>query len=88
MTRAALENDVRLHIYHHFVNHQGAPTATEIAGSLDTSLQDVKAAMEALAEARVLVLKPASREVWMAMPFSAAPTSFRVLSGSKVWWAN
>ncbi|MEO7238488.1 MAG: organomercurial lyase, partial [Gemmatimonadales bacterium] len=40
------------------------------------------------AAAHVLVLDPATRGLWMAMPFSAVPTSFRVTTPSGEWWAN
>jgi len=88
MPASTLENDVRLEVIDCFVAHQRPPTSAELARSLDASLQQIKAAMETLAEAHVLVLKPTSREVWMAMPFSAVPTDFRVLVGGKAWWAN
>ncbi len=34
------------------------------------------------------MLDPATRELWMAMPFSATPTQFRVTAGERAWWAN
>jgi hypothetical protein len=35
-----------------------------------------------------LVLLPDSPLVWMAEPFSAVPTAFRVESGERRWWGN
>jgi hypothetical protein len=83
-----LPNRVRVAVYQHFVEHQRAPAIAELAAALDCGKEQVNAALEALAESHVLVLKPASREVWMAMPFSNVPTGFRVTSGDKAWWAN
>jgi hypothetical protein len=50
-------------------------------------VQIVKASLERLAAARVLVLHPETRRIWMAMPFSAVPTAFTVRSGRRHWWA-
>jgi hypothetical protein len=46
------------------------------------------ASLERLGAAHVLVLHPTTRGLWMAMPFSAVPTCFRVRALGRDWWAN
>ena len=35
-----------------------------------------------------IVLAPATLNIWMAHPFSAVPTPYPVVSGSRTYWAN
>lgn len=64
------------------------PTAAGLAARLQLTAADVRDAFEHLAAAHALVLDPQTREVWMALPFSAVPTDFRVTSGNQSWFAN
>jgi hypothetical protein len=83
-----LDRAVRLSVYSHFVRTGLAPAAKEIAREVDAADSAVRDSLERLAAAHVLVLDPSTRELWMAMPFSAVPTSFRVRVGAQQWWAN
>lgn len=69
-------NAVRMAVYNHFAAHGTAP------------LGQPSEALEELAAQRVLVLDPVTREIRMAMPFSATPTAFRVSDGATTWYAN
>jgi hypothetical protein len=82
------EHEVRLFVYRHFVAACRAPSVLETAQSLSVGLDRVWEAFSALAEKHVLVLQPGSGDVWMAMPFSAIPTTYRVIQGESSWWAN
>jgi len=82
------ERAVRLGVYRHFVDHGRAPTATELATSLGFARTEVESAFESLAEAHVLVLKPGTHALWMAMPFSAVETRYRVETPRGAFWAN
>ncbi len=84
----ALDLDVRLHVYDRFVGSGGPPTPAETAAALGVVVAEVEAAYRRLAEQRVLVLHPGTLHIWMAMPFSSAPTAFRVEAGGRAWWAN
>lgn len=64
------------------------PTRDQVARSTGFPLDAVAASYRRLAEAHGLVPDPRTGEVWMAMPFSAVPTAFRVTAGSTAWWAN
>jgi hypothetical protein len=48
----------------------------------------VRAALRSLADAHRLVIRPGSEAIWMAHPFSAVPTDFRVRAGGRRWFAN
>ena len=64
------------------------PTRDSVAVTLGTGTSQVEASYEALAASHVIVPDPATGEVWMAMPFSAVPTEFRVVAGDRSMWAN
>jgi hypothetical protein len=64
------------------------PSASNVATDLVMDVDAVIECYERLAAAHVLVLDPDSREVWMAMPFSAVPTAFRVDGPGRQWFAN
>ena len=83
-----LENDVRVFVYRHFVSACRAPTTADTALAFKRSSREIRGVFNALAEKHVLVLLPDSGEIWMAMPFSAIPTAFRVIRGESTWWAN
>ena len=88
MQRTDMDNQVRLYAYQHFVEKGRAPTSAEVTAALAVSSSQTYDAFERLAEKHVLVLDPKSHEIWMAMPFSAVPTAYRVTVGNSSWWAN
>ena len=83
-----LDRRVRLSVYDHFVRSGVAPGPDDTAREVDASESAVRDSLERLAAAHVLVLDPGTRRLWMAMPFSAVPTAFRVTAGARHWWAN
>jgi hypothetical protein len=66
------------------------PQAEELSASLAAPREEVEASLGRLAEGRVVVLSPARHaiHVWMANPFSAVPTMFRVMSAGRSYWGN
>lgn len=64
------------------------PLQSSVARTLDLDLERVAASYHALAAAHVIVPDQSTGEVWMAMPFSAVPTEFRVIVGDRAVWAN
>jgi Alkylmercury lyase len=83
-----LLRDVRLHIYEQMIETAAAPSPAEAARALGVPEADVESAFRALAEARLLVLRPGTTTIWMAMPFSNAQTAFTVISGGRAYYAN
>ena len=88
MTTDDLDREVRLSVYRHLVRAGQAPSHRDISADVGSSPTDVALSLERLDAGHVLVLHPTTRELWMAMPFSAVPTEFRVVSGDRAWWAN
>ena len=84
----APEQEVRLAVYDHFVARQQAPSVQEVSEQTGRPAVEVSSVFRPLAGAHVLVLRPGTDEVWMAMPFSAVPTGFTVRVGERCWWAN
>lgn len=66
----------------------GVPTRVSVMQALGVDYPEVAASYRRLAEGHVIVPDPATGEVWMAMPFSAVPTEFRVVVGERSVWAN
>jgi hypothetical protein len=71
-----------------FLEQQRPPTVAEIAAHFTCSDADARHALRQLAAHHGVVLQPTSEEVWVAHPFSAAPTAFVVRSGARSWWGN
>lgn len=74
--------------YGRFVELGRAPTAAEMAATLDRSAEDVLAGWRRLHEAHALVLDPDLAELRMANPFAALPTPFRVEAAGRYWYGN
>ena len=74
--------------YRRFVELGRAPTAAELAATLDRHVDDVRAGWRRLHDAHALVLDPDMAELRMANPFAARPTHFRVEAAGRSWFAN
>jgi hypothetical protein len=83
-------NDSVLHhtIIDSFLRVQRPPTIEEIASRFGTSESETRTALRGLAERHGVVLHPHSGDIWVAHPFSAAPTTCVVTSGERKWWGN
>jgi hypothetical protein len=83
-----LLRDVRLYIYGQMVEMSAAPSTADTARALGHPECEVERAYRALADAHMLVLRPGSHTVWMAMPFSNMQTPFTVIAGGRAYYAN
>jgi hypothetical protein len=84
----ATDLDVRRAILDTFVAGQ-VPTRLGVMRSLGLDFTEVGRSYAALAAHHVIVPDADTGEVWMAMPFSAVPTAFRVtVAGRSPVWAN
>jgi hypothetical protein len=71
-----------------FLEIQRPPTVQEIATRFGCDEQVARDGLRALVEYHGVVLHPHSDAIWVAHPFSAAPTTCVVHAGSKQWWGN
>lgn len=69
---------VRLFIFQAAAGTGCVPQAPAIASGLGAAPDDVAAALHELAAAKVIVLAPNTTNIWIAAPFCAVPTGFRV----------
>jgi hypothetical protein len=83
----ARDLELRNATYRRFVDLGRAPTADELTRSGLTA-DDVRAGWQRLHAQHALVLNPATSEIRMLNPFSAAPTAFRVKARERWWYAN
>jgi hypothetical protein len=83
-----LLRDVRVHVYRQMIETSSAPSAGDVAHALSLEPREVEAAFRALADARMLVLRPGTTTIWMAMPFSNVRTPFTVISNGRTYYAN
>jgi hypothetical protein len=88
VTADELDLEVRLSVYRHLVHTGRAPSLAETSGDVGVDPVAISASLERLDARHCLVLHPTTRQLWMAMPFSAIPTGFRVTSRERAWWAN
>ncbi len=79
---------VRVRIFERLAETGSAPSSAELARTLGWRRDEVREALFRLASRRAVVLDPESGEIWMAGPFSAVPTAFRVVAEGRAWWAN
>lgn len=78
---------VRRHLLQAFAAG-GTPTRVSVAQALGLDYPQVSSSYLALHASHAVVLDRDTGEVWMAMPFSAVPTAFRVMVGDHAVWAN
>lgn len=84
LTRASLHHA----ILRDFVDRGHAPSHAELLRSFGVDADTMTRALHDLASDHGVVLHPHAPEVWVAHPFSTAPTTFSVRQGSKQWWGN
>lgn len=83
-----LDREVRRCVYDVAIARGAPPSSQQVAADLGVSLEQVRAAFERLAAAHVLVLERDTREILMAMPFSAVPTPFSTRVGKTTYHGN
>lgn len=71
-----------------FLDRERAPTIDELAAHFGCVAASVRQGLRALEEYHGVVLHPHSDEIWVAHPFSAAPTTCVVRTDTKRWWGN
>jgi hypothetical protein len=80
--------DVQQFVYRETVRSGRPPRALDVANALGGEAGEALAAFRRLRERKLLALAPESGEITMAPPFSAAPTSFHVITNAQSYFAN
>ena len=81
-----VDREVRLRVVHQAAETARVPTPEEIAAALDLSPPQVEESLYRLAASHLLVLAPGMANVWVAPPFCAVPTDFRVQAKGRTYW--
>jgi len=80
--------DIRAFVYQHFAETAFAPRVDEVASHFALSQEEAASAYEVLHQRHALILKPGTREILMANPFSGVETPFRVHANGMTYFAN
>jgi len=88
MTEDVLDRLVRLFVFEHTADTGRVPSLPEVSSGLGHPQDAVEASLRRLAAGRVIVLAPGTTNIWMANPFSAVPTDFRVEAQGRTYFGN
>jgi hypothetical protein len=84
----ASATELRIFVYEWLFVHGKPPTSEEIAAAFGGSPEDARRALADLRVGKTVLTHPRTGEIWMAGPFSAIPTEYRVEGERTSWWAN
>jgi hypothetical protein len=79
---------LRVGIYDWILARGAPPTSLELARSFDTTPEEIRRALAGLKIGKTVLVAPATGEIWMAGPFSAAATPYPVRGARTRWFAN
>lgn len=79
---------LRIFVYDELLDRGAPPSISDIAGHFSVTPNDARRALAELRIGKTILAHPETGEVWMAGPFAAAETPYRVTSGGRQWWAN
>jgi hypothetical protein len=79
---------LRVFVYDWLLARGTPPSTSAIASHFGTSVDGARTAIGELKIGKTILPYPQTGEIWMAGPFSAVPTPYRVLGAKVAWWAN
>jgi Alkylmercury lyase len=79
---------LRTFVYDEILARGRPPRCTDIGAHFRTTVEVAREALATLSIGKTILVDPRSGEIWMAGPFSANETSYRVEDGDRSWWAN
>ncbi len=82
------DTSLRVFVYDRLVSEGRAPTSTEIGAHFGMDAGDVRRRLATLKIGKTTVVHPTTGEIWMAGPFAAGPSDYRLSNGGQTWWAN
>lgn len=83
-----LDQRVRAYVYDTLFTQGEVPLIADIATGVGCLADEAHAALRRLTDDHLIVLRPESGEIMMALPFSATPTPFRVEANGHTYWGN
>lgn len=88
VTANSFDAQLRRQIYDVTLRRGTPPTIEELTTASGATESLVRAGLQRLSDARIVVLQPISGEILMAPPFSAVPTPFLVRTPTHAAYAN
>ena len=79
---------LRIHVYEALVARGAPPTTREIGAHFGVSPNDARRALADLRIGKTILVHPQTGEIWMAGPFAATESAYRVQGQNGGWWAN
>jgi hypothetical protein len=79
---------LRRFIYDDMVSNGVPPTAARIGQHFGVNAVDAKRELAALKIGKTVLVHPITGEIWMAGPFAASATPYRIVGAKQSWWAN
>jgi hypothetical protein len=79
---------LRVFVYDSLAANGLPPTTADIGKHFGVSADTARTDLATLKIGKTILVHPESGEIWMAGPFAAAKTDYRVTDGRRTWWAN
>lgn len=79
---------LRRFVYDEILSRGHPPNTNRIGEHFGVSATDAKQHLAALKIGKTVLVHPTTGEIWMAGPFSAAASPYRVAGATQAWWAN
>jgi hypothetical protein len=79
---------LRVFIYDHTIHRGTVPSSLEIGEHFGMVPGEVRSRLASLDLGKIVVTRPRTGEIWMAGPFAAGPTQYRLSDGTMNWYAN
>jgi hypothetical protein len=88
VTQAVDSTALRVFVYDWLLARGVPPSTSVIASHFDTTVDAARQSLADLKIGKTILTHACSGEIWMAGPFSAVPTPYRVFGSKVAWWAN
>jgi hypothetical protein len=79
---------LRVYVYDHLLSVGVPPLIHELATRFGTTESEARDAVAKLNVGKTVLPHPRTGEIWMAGPFAATPTPYRIHGANVSWWAN
>jgi hypothetical protein len=79
---------LRIFIYEHLLGRGLPPSSEQIGDHFGISADDARQAIGSMKVGKTVLPHPTTGEIWMAGPFAARPSTYRVFGNQLAWWAN
>lgn len=79
---------LRTFVYDQILTGGPVPSSADIGAHFGVSAADARRALAELRIGKTVLVEEGSGEIWMAGPFSARETGYRVEHDGHSWWAN